>query len=101
MVPINMKIKPLRDQVILEPITEEEKTKGGIILPDTAEKEKPEQGKVIAVGPGRITRDGKTIPLSIKVGDKVLFTKYGPTEVQIGNKEYLVVKEEDILAVLE
>lgn len=97
-----MKIKPLRDQVILETIPEPELTKGGIILPDTAEKEKPEQGKVIAVGPGRPTPDGKaTIPLSVKKGDKVLFTKYGPTEVKVGGKEYLVVKEEDILAILE
>lgn len=96
-----MNIKPLRDQVILEPISEEEKTKGGIILPDTAEKEKPEQGKVIAVGPGRVTSDGKTVPMSLKVGNRVLFTKYGPTEVKVGGKEYLVVKEEDILAILE
>lgn len=97
-----MDIKPLRDQVVLEPISEEELTKGGIILPDTAEKEKPEQGKVIAVGPGRVTPDGKTtIPLSVKKGDRVLFTKYGPTEVKVDKKEYLVVKEEDILAILE
>lgn len=97
-----MQIKPLRDQVILEPISEAEITKGGIILPDTAEKEKPEQGKVIAAGPGRIAADGKTtIPPSVKKGDKVLFTKYGPTEVKVDGKEYLVVKEEDILAVLE
>jgi len=96
-----MKIKPLRDQVVLEPISEEEKSKGGIILPDTAEREKPEQGKVIAVGPGRLTPQGKTIPLSVKKGDRVLFTKYGPTEVKVEGKEYLVVKEEDILAILE
>jgi len=97
-----MNIKPLRDQVVLEPISEEEKSKGGIILPDTAEREKPEQGKVIAVGPGRVTPDGKTtIPPSVKKGDKVLFTKYGPTEVKVGGKEYLVVKEEDVLAILE
>lgn len=96
-----MNIKPLRDQVVLKPISEEERSKGGIILPDTAEREKPEQGKVIAVGSGRLTPQGKIIPLSVKVGDRVLFTKYGPTEVKVEGKEYLVVKEEDILAVLE
>ncbi len=94
-----MNIKPLRDQILLKPI--EEKTKSGIVIPDTVEKEKPEQGEVIAVGSGKITEDGKIIPLSVKVGDKVLFTKYGPTEVKIGEEEYLVVKEEDILAILE
>jgi len=94
-----MNIKPLRDQILLKPI--EKKTKSGIVIPDTVEKEKPEQGEVIAVGSGKITEDGKIIPLSVKVGDKVLFTKYGPTEVKIDEEEYLVVKEEDILAILE
>lgn len=91
-----MNIKPLADRVLIEPISIEEKTESGIILPETADKEKPEQGKVIAVGPGR-----KNKPLGVKKGDKVLFTKYGPNEIKIDNKEYLIAKEEDILAILE
>ncbi|MBI2625038.1 MAG: co-chaperone GroES [Candidatus Nealsonbacteria bacterium] len=96
-----MKIKPLSDHVLIEPVREEEKTKGGILLPETAEKEKPEQGKVVAAGPGRKTSSGKIVPMDVKAGDKVLFTKYGPNEVKIGDKEYLIAKEEDILAILE
>lgn len=96
-----MKIKPLSDHILIEPIKEEEKTKTGILLPETAEKERPEQGKVVAVGAGKKSRDGKTTPLEIRVGDVVLFAKYGPTEVKINNKEYLIAKEEDILAVIE
>jgi len=80
-----MKIKPLSDHILIEPITQEEKTKSGIFLPDTAEKERPEQGKVIAVGPGRLSQ-GKRIPLEVKEGDKVLFTKYGPNEIKVGDK---------------
>jgi len=96
-----MKIRPLSDHILIEPIKEEEKTKSGILLPETAEKEKPEQGRVIAVGPGKRTEDGKIIPVSVKPGQKVLFTKYGPNEIKIGDKEYLIAKEEDILAILE
>jgi len=96
-----MKIKPLADHILIEPIKEEEKTKTGILLPQTAEKERPEQGKVIAVGPGKKTASGKIIPLDVKVGDRVLFTKYGPTEIKVDDKEYLIAKEEDILAILE
>lgn len=96
-----MKIKPLSDHVLIEPIKQEEKTKTGILLPKTAEKERPEQGKVIAVGPGKRTRDGKVIPISVKPGQKVLFTKYAPNEIKINDKEYLIAKEEDILAILE
>ncbi len=96
-----MKIKPLSDHVVIEPLQKEEKTKSGILLPDTAEKERPEQGKVIAVGPGKKTEDGKVVPLGVKEGDVVLFTKYGPNEVKIDEKEYLIAKEEDILAILE
>ena len=96
-----MKIKPLSDHILIEPIGEEEKTKTGILLPETAERERPEQGKVIAVGPGRKTSSGKIIPLEVKVGDKILFTKYGPNEIKINDKEYLIAKEEDILAILE
>jgi len=95
-----MKIKPLSDHILIEPVPKEEKTKTGIFLPETAEKERPEQGKVIAVGPGRKTSAGKVIPLEVKKGDKVLFTKYGPNEIKVDNKEYLIAKEEDILAIL-
>lgn len=96
-----MNIKPLSDHILIEPIKEEEKTKSGIFLPDTVEKEKPEQGKVVAVGRGRKMSSGKIIPLEIKVGDKVIFTKYGPSEIKVEGKEYLIAKEEDILAIIE
>ncbi len=96
-----MQIRPLADHILIEPLKQEEKTKSGILLPDTAEKERPEQGKVIAVGPGKKTDDGKLLPMEVKPGDVVLFTKYGPNEVKIGEKEYLIAKEEDILAVIE
>ena len=96
-----MKISPLADHILIEAVREEEKTKSGILLPDTAEKERPEQGRVIAVGPGRKTGSGKILPLEIKVGQKVLFTKYGPNEIKVDNKEYLIAKEEDILAIIE
>lgn len=95
-----MQIQPLSDHVLIEPLRQEEKTKSGILLPETAEKEKPEQGKVIAVGPGKKTEDGKTIPLEVKEGDVVLFTKYGPNEIKIDEKEYLIAREEDILAII-
>lgn len=96
-----MKIKPISDHILIEPIKEEEKTKTGILLPDTAEKERPEQGKVIAVGPGKKDKKGNRSPLEVKVGDKVLFTKYGPNEIKVDNKEYLIAKQEDILAIIE
>ncbi len=96
-----MNIKPLSDHILIEPIKGEEKTKSGILLPDTVEKEKPEQGKVIAVGRGKKTEEGKIIPLEIKVGDKIIFTKYGPNEIKVEGKEYLIAKEEDILAIIE
>jgi len=96
-----MKIKPLSDHILIEPISQEEKTKSGILLPETAEKERPEQGKVTAVGPGRRLASGKRVPLEVKKGDTVLFTKYGPNEIKVGDKEYLIAKEEDILAILE
>lgn len=96
-----MKIKPLSDHILIEPTKEEERTKSGILLPDTAEKERPEQGRVIAVGPGRKTPAGKVIPLELKPGDKVLFTKYGPNEIKVEDKEYLIAKQEDILAIIE
>ncbi len=94
-----MKIKPLRDQVLIEPLKEEVK-KGGIILPDTVHKERPEQGKVVAAGPGRY-EDGELRPLTVKKGDVVLFTKYGPNTIKVDEKEYLIAKEDDILAIVE
>ena len=96
-----MNIKPLADRVVIEPISVEEKTKTGIILPETADKEEPEQGRVIAVGPGKLLDNGQRQPLEVKKGDLVLFTKYGPNEVKIDDKEYLIAREEDILAILE
>ncbi|PJA64582.1 MAG: co-chaperone GroES [Candidatus Portnoybacteria bacterium CG_4_9_14_3_um_filter_40_10] len=96
-----MKLKPLGDRVILEPLTDEKKSKGGIILPETVDKERPEKGKVIAIGPGKIDESGKRIPMNVKKGNIVLFTKYGPNEVKIDGKEYLIAKEEDILAIIE
>lgn len=96
-----MNIKPLSNNIILEQLKEEEKTKGGILLPQSAEKERPQQGKVVAVGPGKTNSQGKVIPMSIKKGDVVLFSKYGPHEIKVDNKEYLVLKEEDILAIIE
>ena len=96
-----MKIKPLSDHILIEPIKQEEKTKTGILLPETAEKERPEQGRVIATGPGRKTSSGKIVPMDVKAEDKVLFTKYGPSEIKVDDKEYLIAKEEDILAILE
>ncbi len=96
-----MKLKPLGDRVVLEPVSDEKKSKGGIILPETAEKQRPEKGRVVAVGPGRLLESGKREPLSVKKGDVVIFTKYGPNEIKVGDKEYLIAREEDILAILE
>lgn len=97
-----LKLKPLGDRVLIEPLKNEgEKTKSGIVIPDTAEKERPEQGRIIAVGEGKTSEDGKLIPLSVKKGQKVLFSKYGPSEIKIDGKEYLIAKEEDILAIIE
>ncbi len=96
-----MKIKPLADYVLIEPKVEGEKTEAGILLPESADKGRPEEGKVVAVGPGRKSSSGKVTPLEVKKGDKVLFTKYGPNEIKVGEKEYLIAKEEDILAVIE
>jgi chaperonin GroES len=95
------KILPLSDHILIEPVKKEEKTKAGILLPDTADKEKPEEGLVIAVGPGRKVSSGKIVPMSVKEGQRVLFTKYGPNEIKVDDKEYLIAKEEDILAVIE
>ena len=95
-----MKIRPLQDRILVQRLEEEEKTKGGIIIPDTA-KEKPAEGKVVAVGNGKLGDDGKRIPLEIKKGDSILFGKYSGTEVTIEGKEYLIMREDDILGVIE
>jgi len=95
-----MKIKPILDYILVEPEVAKEITESGIILPKTAKKEKPELGTVIAIGDGGKTKDGEIIPIEVKVGNKVLFTKYGPTNIEIEGKEYLIVKEEDILAII-
>ncbi|KXG77732.1 10 kDa chaperonin [Fervidicola ferrireducens] len=94
-----MNIKPLGDRVVIKVLDKEEKTKGGIVLPDTA-KEKPQKGEVIAVGTGEII-DGKKVPLEVKVGDKVIFSKYAGTEVKLDDEEYLILRQSDILAILE
>ena len=94
-----MKIKPLSDRVIVKPSESIEKTKGGIYVPDTA-KEKPQEGEIVAVGPGRTTDDGKLIKMEVKVGDLVLYGKYSGTEVTIEEEEYLIVRESDILAII-
>ena len=96
-----MNFKPLSNHLFIEPIEEEAITKSGIVLPDTAEKEKPIKGKVIAVGPGKLTEKGERNPMAVKVGDIVLFKKYGPDEIELENKKYLVGDEDDILAVIE
>ena len=95
-----MKIKPLRDRVIVRRLGEETKTKGGIIIPDSA-KEKPQEGEVVAVGSGKVLEDGKVIPLEIKKGDRVLFGKYSGTEVKVDGEELMMMREEDILGIIE
>jgi chaperonin GroES len=95
-----VKIRPLQDRVIVKRIEEEEKSKGGIIIPDTA-KEKPQEGKVVAVGKGKVNDDGKIIPLDVKVNDRVLFGKYSGSEINIDGEEHMIMREEDILGVIE
>lgn len=96
-----MKLRPLQDRIIVERIEEETKTAGGIIIPDTVSKEKPQEGKVIAVGKGKVTEDGKLLPVDVKVGDRVLFGKYAGSDVKVDGKEYLIMREDDILGVIE
>lgn len=96
-----MKIKPLNDKIIIKPISEDEVTKSGIVLPDTVDKEKPEKGEVVATGPGKLLDNGQRAPMSVKVGDKVMFKKYGPDEIKVGDEELLVISEEDIIGILE
>ena len=95
-----MKVRPLHDRLIVKRLEEEEKTKGGIIIPDTA-KEKPIEGKVIAAGKGKIKEDGIKIPMEVKKGDRILFAKYAGTEVKIDGEEHLIMKEDDVLAIIE
>jgi len=95
-----LSLKPLGDRVVVEPIEQEEVTAGGIVLPETA-KEKPQQGNVLAVGPGARDEDGKYIPMDVKVGDKVLYAKYGGTEFKVDGKKLLILRESDLLAIVE
>lgn len=94
-----MKLKPLGDRVVVEALAQEDKTKGGIYLPETA-KEKPQQGKIIAVGPGKMLENGTRVPLELKEGDRVLYGKYSGTEIKLNGNEYLIVSERDILAII-
>lgn len=96
-----MNLKPLSNHLFLEPLEEEKKSKGGIVLPDTAEKERPVKGKVLAVGPGKRNESGQVQPMSVKVGDTVLFKKYGPDEVEMEGRKYLVADEDDILGIIQ
>ncbi len=96
-----MKLRPLGDRVILAPLAKEEVTKGGILLPDTVDKERPEQGKVVAVGPGKLREDGARVEMSVKVGDVVMFKKYAPDEFKVDGETYLVLAESDLMAVVE
>ena len=95
-----MKLKPLHDRIVVQRVEEEKTTKGGIIIPDTA-KEKPAEGKIIAVGQGKIGEDGKRIPLELKEGNRILFSKYSGTEVKIAGEEYLIMREDDVLGIIE
>lgn len=95
-----MKVQPLADRILVEVLEAKDRTKGGIVLPDTA-KEKPQEAKVIAVGKGKVSEDGKRTPLEVKAGDKILFGKYSGTEITVDDKEYLILKEEDVLAIVK
>ena len=95
-----MTIKPLHDKVLLKRMGEEEKSKGGIIIPDSA-KEKPQEGEIVAVGQGKRMEDGKVIPLQVKKGDRVLFAKYSGTEVKVGGEEHIILSEDDLLGIIE
>lgn len=97
----HMKLKPLNEHVIVKPITEDETTKAGIVLPETVDKERPERGEVVEVGPGKLLDNGERASMSVKRGDKVVFKKYSPDEIKVGEEEYLVLKEDDVLAVVE
>ena len=94
----NIRVRPLHDRILVRRMAEEEKTSGGIIIPDTA-KEKPQRGEIVATGKGRVTEDGKTLPLEVRVGDKVLFSKYSGTELKLDGTEFLMMREEDVLGI--
>ncbi len=96
-----MKIRPLQDRIIVERVEEETTTAGGIIIPDTVSKEKPQEGKIVAAGKGKVTPEGKILPLDVKEGDLVLFGKYAGSEIKVDGKEYLIMREDDILGVVE
>ena len=96
-----MKLKPIHDHIVVKPITEDEITKSGIVLPDTIDKEKPEKGEVVAVGSGKLLDNGQIAAMSVKVGDKVMFKKYSPDEIKVDGVEYLIISESDILGILE
>jgi len=96
-----MKLKPLYDHVIIKAINEDEVTKAGIVLPDTVDKEKPEKGEVIAIGPGKLLDNGQRAVMGVKVGDKVMFKKYSPDEIKVDGEEYLIISESDIIAIIE
>jgi chaperonin GroES len=96
-----MNIRPLQDRIIVERVEEETTTAGGIIIPDTVSKEKPQEGKVVAAGKGKVTPEGKVLPLDVKAGDLVLFGKYAGSEIKVDGKEYLIMREDDILGVVE
>lgn len=93
-------VRPLHDRILVRRMAEEEKTAGGLFIPDSA-KEKPQRGEIVAAGKGRVTEDGKTLPLEVKAGDKVLFTKYAGTEIKLSGEEYLMMREEDILGIIQ
>lgn len=95
----NIHVRPLHDRLLVRRMAEEEKTAGGIIIPDTA-KEKPQRGEIVATGKGRVTEDGKTLPLEVRVGDKILFSKYSGTELKLDGHEYLMMREEDVLGII-
>ncbi len=96
-----MILRPLGDRIVVKPVAKEEMTKAGIILPDTVDKERPEQGDVVAIGPGRFLENGSRAPMSVTVGDKIVFKKYSPDEVKLGESEFLVISESDVMGVIE
>ncbi|MBN1585519.1 co-chaperone GroES [Candidatus Uhrbacteria bacterium] len=96
-----MRVKPLSDRVLVKPLAKSETTKSGIVIPDTVSKERPEQGEIVAVGPGKVQKDGSIRPIALKVGDRVMFKSYAPTEVKVDGEEMFVLEESDIIALLE
>jgi chaperonin GroES len=97
----DFRIRPLADRVVIKPAAKEEKTKGGLFLPDTASKEKPQEGTIVAVGEGKLDDNGKRVPVSVTVGDRVLFAKYAGTEIKLDDEDYLILAEKDVLAVVQ